>query len=766
MAGLKPPGPLSFQGSVAKNWKDWLSAYELYETASELNKKGDEVRYATFLHVAGATAQRIAKTFEFESAEVRKVEPLKKKFSGYCQPRRNMSVIRYLFNSRNQRSDETFSAYLTDLKVLISDCEFQTLEGEMLRDRIVCGIYDQGLREKLLQIENLSLQQCIDTCCITESSAQQIEQLQSSSDVHFLKGRQSRSRPQKARSSEHQRSPGTEKCANCTYLHRHPEYCPAAKEKCRKCGKMGHFSKSSRCRMNDAEYQQRSGQNDFGKDRDRVERSGGGSRHRHRDRREVKNIDADDRQKQTDDEYETDEEQVEVFIDLVVDELNTTEWTHELMIDGVNVTFKLDTGAQVNILPTDVFNNTNLTLDKSNVTLRSYSGHAMKPIGQTKCKVVVGKSVYFLTFQVVDGGVKPILGMRACKHMNLIQRCISDVTSAKPPSPPNAPAPTPNHCASADKLDFERSGRDPLARHAELFTGLGRLRNHEYNILIDHTVTPVKCLPRTTPHKLRDKVKAELDRMQELGVIERVNLPTDWVNAMTVVHKPDGRVRICLNPRGLNAAIKREHYPMPTFEQIAARIPNAQVFSKFDATSGYWQLPLTEESSYLTTFNTQFGRFRYNVMPFGISSASEIWQRAMVDEFGQLDGVEIVTEDILIWGTSIAQHDDRLTAFLKKVQSSGLKLNKTKSIIRASAIEYVGHVISSDGVKPSTERVKSIIELPYPSSKKEVETFLGMITYVGKFIPNLSEITSPLRELTQKGIAWHWSDVHAQSVTS
>ena len=95
MAGLKPPGPLSFQGNVATNWKDWLPSYELYETATELSKKSDDVRYATFLHVAGATAQRIARTFEFKSDELGKVEPLKKKFANYCQPRKNLSVLRY-----------------------------------------------------------------------------------------------------------------------------------------------------------------------------------------------------------------------------------------------------------------------------------------------------------------------------------------------------------------------------------------------------------------------------------------------------------------------------------------------------------------------------------------------------------------------------------------------------------------------------------------------------------------------------------------------
>ena len=597
----------------------------------------------------------------------------------------------------------------------------------MLRDRIVCGIYDHGLREKLLQIDSLILQKCVDTCSITESSAQQMEQLRKNTDteIHYVK---ERSRPRSSRPDEKthndrpykpQHKDAEKACGNCTYVHRWPDYCPAAKAKCRNCGMIGHFERSTKCRGTQSQHSQGkssqhqpSRQDNRGDDR-RNDRRGDHRYDRRHDHREVKNIDADETQRYSDDDstYRASDDDQEVYIDLVVDNVDALEWSKQCEIERSKVKFKLDTGAQVNILPEEIFNNTNLILERSNITLRSYSGHAMKPIGQTRCDVTVGKSVYSLAFQVVGGGVKAILGMRACEHMNLIKRCsVDDVASkaqpkdartnnskmanAKPPPAPPLPS-KPQAAASrasADRAANPNPSRshevsDPLERYSDLFSGLGRLRNHEYNISLNHDVAPVKCPPRTTPHKLRDQVRAELERMEELGVIERVKCPTDWISAMTVVRKPDGRVRICLDPRGLNAAIRREHYPMPTFEQIAARMPGARVFSKFDATSGYWQLPLTDESSYLTTFNTQFGRYRYKVMPFGISSASEIWQRAMVDEFGHMEGVEIVADDILIWGKDAAQHDARLSAFLQKVHSSGLKLNKAKSIIRASGIE-------------------------------------------------------------------------------
>ena len=167
----------------------------------------------------------------------------------------------------------------------------------------------------------------------------------------------------------------------------------------------------------------------------------------------------------------------------------------------------------------------------------------------------------------------------------------------------------------------------------------------------------------------------ELSRMENIGVIKKDTEHARWVSSMIPVSKSNGEICVCLDPRELNQAIQCQHYPMPSIEDVTARMPNVKVFSKFDATSGYWQLKLTDESSLLTTFNTPFGRYKYVRLPFGINSAGEIWQRAMIEEFGDIEGVEIVVDDFLIWGENVAQHDERLEKFLNRVRQVGLKLN-------------------------------------------------------------------------------------------
>ena len=145
-----------------------------------------------------------------------------------------------------------------------------------------------------------------------------------------------------------------------------------------------------------------------------------------------------------------------------------------------------------------------------------------------------------------------------------------------------------------------------------------------YTMELKPEVQPVVHAARKVTVALREKVKAELDRMEKLNVISKVDEPTKWVNSMVVVPKPNGAVRICLNPRDLNKAISREHYKMITLEEVTSQLSGGQYFTVLDETSGYWAMPLSKESSILTTFQTPYGRYRYLRMPFAICSAQEV----------------------------------------------------------------------------------------------------------------------------------------------
>ena len=134
-------------------------------------------------------------------------------------------------------------------------------------------------------------------------------------------------------------------------------------------------------------------------------------------------------------------------------------------------------------------------------------------------------------------------------------------------------------------------------------------------------------VPRHVPFALWDRQKAELENEESLGVIMKVDEPTDLVNSIMIVERKNGSLRICLDPRDLNKALKRERYPCPTVDDVAAKLHGAQMFAVLDATSRYWQVKLDRKSSLLTTFNTPFGRYRFNRLPFGVNTAQDVFQK-------------------------------------------------------------------------------------------------------------------------------------------
>ncbi|GFR73887.1 Pol polyprotein [Elysia marginata] len=194
---------------------------------------------------------------------------------------------------------------------------------------------------------------------------------------------------------------------------------------------------------------------------------------------------------------------------------------------------------------------------------------------------------------------------------------------------------------------------------------------------------------RRVPIPLQSKVKKELDRMKELDIIEEVTEPTDWVSPMVPVPKAKGEVRICVDLRKLNQAIQREKYIIPTFDDIIHELRGSTIFSKLDAQSGFWQIPLDPETSKLTTFITPYGRFFMKRLPFGISSAPEIFMRVVSDIIEGINGVICYFDDILCHPKTKEDHEKLLTLVHRRLEEAGLQLNKEKCVYRKRNRKHV-----------------------------------------------------------------------------
>jgi len=200
----------------------------------------------------------------------------------------------------------------------------------------------------------------------------------------------------------------------------------------------------------------------------------------------------------------------------------------------------------------------------------------------------------------------------------------------------------------------------------------------------------------------------------------------------------------------------REHHPMKTVEEVLAQIAGAKVFSVLDAKSGFLQICLDEESSFLTTFNTPVGRYRWLRLPFGIKSAPEIFQRIMDQMLEGISGATAVMDDILVAARTVAEDDRILKKVIYRATQYNLKLNMDKCLIRRSEVQYVGHLLTSEGLKPDPRKVQAVEDMPAPTDKEGVRRFIGFVTYLSKFIPNLSEEDAPLRQLLKNDIQFQW----------
>jgi hypothetical protein len=343
---------------------------------------------------------------------------------------------------------------------------------------------------------------------------------------------------------------------------------------------------------------------------------------------------------------------------------------------------------------------------------------------------------------IVDSDATPLLSLQASIDLGLIKLTYS-VESSK--------------LASSPVLDKGQV----MKEYGDLFKGIGVIPGVSQLHLKPNAV-PVINPPRRVPEALRERLKAELQQMERDGIIQKVTQPTDWVNSMVVVEKPKtGKLRICLDPKALNDAIRRPHYPMPTLEDVTSRLTNAKYFSILDITHAYWSIKLDEKSSLLTTFSTVFGRYRWLRLPFGISASSDLFQHKVEEIFEGLTGMTSIVDDILIYGETREEHDANLRNVLERAKNKGIKFNPDKCIIAVQEVPFFGHLITSNGLKPDPSKIEAVTKLGVPQNRTELETLLGMVNYLQKFSPNLAEVTSPMRSLLKKDIEFVWD--HTQT---
>ncbi|XP_035234277.1 uncharacterized protein K02A2.6-like, partial [Stegodyphus dumicola] len=400
---------------------------------------------------------------------------------------------------------------------------------------------------------------------------------------------------------------------------------------------------------------------------------------------------------------------------------STKEWTKTIIVEGTTVTFKLDTGSEVNVLPVKTYEtlsakNSNLILNKCNVVLEAFGGSKVKPDGSLMLQCSSDGVDHTLEFLIVSSKhIRPLLGIDACVKLNLIQFINKVGISIK------------------GKLDQYTIVLPPskdqfIINNSEVFEGVGKF-NGLCKIMVDDQIAPVVRPPRRVPLSLKPKLELKLSELERQGIIAKVDQPLNWVSNLVIIEKANGSLRICLDPQDLNKAIKREHVLIPTIEEILPKLCNKSIYSVLDLKDGFFQIALDGNSSDLCTFSTPFGCYKFLRLPMGISCAPEIFQKRNLENFGDIPGVLVYFDDILIAASTIQEHDKNFNR----------------------------------GMRPDPDRIKAITELQEPQNKHELQRVLGMCNYLRKFVPHFSEKTAILRELLKNKVEWQWLQLHSKA---
>ena len=474
----------------------------------------------------------------------------------------------------------------------------------------------------------------------------------------------------------------TRDCWNCERRHQFHQRasCPAFGKICNKCGEPYHFA--AQCRSNTS-----------------------GSH------KSVKAID--------------DENSDEVFpTEISAVGVDDSQIVTVRLDSGNYLRFQVDTGAQCNVVPLQLYQQAakdhklaHVSVAKSRIT--AYGGTTLPVVGTVQLNVTRGSLNATLHCKIVDGiNIRPLLGRESCLQLKIISYLDNDKV---------------NKLDTGNSLVFALDITTALTREQlikqyfkVLGPGVGLLEG-KYCIRIDNTHQPVQHAPRCVLVAIRDNLKQILEHLTQQGIITPVTEPTDWISSMVVVTKKNGMLRICLDPKDLNRAIQQDHYPLPTIEDVAICLHGAKLFTVLDVKNGFWHVALDELSSYLTTFYTPFGRFRWNRMPFGICSAPEIFQRRMHQLIEGLQGVEVVADDFVVVGRgskmedASRDHDNNLKALLDRCAERGVKLNPEKVRLRMTEVPFIGHLATSKGLCMDPAKIQAISEMPTPNNVAAVQ---------------------------------------------
>ncbi len=695
-------GRIGVLDSFDSNVESWECYYERFEQYAKVNKLEEEDVVPCLLSLMGPKTYGLLRTLVApEKPKDKTADQIYETLQTHLSPTPLTIAERFRFYKRDQKAGESIADYLEVIKRLAETCDFGDFLAIALRDKFVCGLNNEQIQKRLLTESKLTFQKAQSVAFSMETAARDAHEL--SQAKHTTSGvHKMSSKGEKGKRKYMDKSknkPQKNACYRCGRSNHTPDECYFKDRECYKCKQKGHHKDQCKAKMH-----------------------------------KVVDITQDNSDSDVD---------VPLY---KIDDNSSDAMFVTLDVEGRTLRMELDTGASVSVIGVKQYKEhfSHLPLKDTKLRLEMYNKTVSHPEGVIEVVVKNKDQTHKLPLYVIKQGDLPLLGRNWLKVVQLDWPQIKALKQ------------------SEDKED--KAIKNLQKEYEDVFSsGCGKMEGIKATLKLKEGATPKFVKARHVPLAKKDKINAKLDQLEKENIVKKVS-HSDWAAPIVTPLKKDGSVRVCGDFKvTINPQLEVEQYPLPRIDEIFANLAGGQQFSLLDLRQAYLQMEVEEESQPYLTINTHRGLYRYCRMVYGVASAPALWQRAMDQVLQGLPMVQCYLDDIIITGKDFHDHLENLSKVFERLKQYGLKVNLAKCVFFKKQVSYLGHKIDADGLHKTDDKIKAIIEAPEPKNVGQLRSFLGLVQYYHKFLPNLANVLHPLHQLLQTKCKWNWSQRHATS---
>lgn len=642
-------------------------------------------------------------------------------------PTPNEIAEQHRFYIRNQNDGETISVFVKELRKLTLHCNFNCKKCKAstidihLRSQFVRGLKDTDIREKLLQETDMTFDKAVEIAQSMEDSRQGSNQMQSTTIASVNKIQWSQKNTYKNNNKITTPKDLDGKCYRCGNESHRAHECKLKHLTCHKCNTVGHIA--SVCLKGFKP-----------------------------ERKFQKQVDANlsENQKysdQDDQNFYINSITKQTIQNNVIKKDSSGKYIVDPIINGIKCIMEFDTGASVSSMSIHNFKKLfpeSKIKKANNVSLRTYTGDKINLIGFYECTIRFGQKSAIGKLFVLADNVDNIFGREWIQALKINVHNINQLTKS-------------NEKESLEQLKIKYTA-EIYKLYSELFESkIGKLPKLQAQLPLQPGSKPVYIKPRIVPYALVEKIECEIKSLEEAKIIERIE-NTEWGTPIVPILKPDGNVRICADYKiTVNSQLQNNRYPIPRIEEIFNKLSGGKYFTTLDIHKAYLHVGMDDEGAKIQAICTHMGTYKVNRLMFGIKTAPNYWQSIMDRILEGLTGVACFFDDIVIKGSNLIELHKRTKEVLDRLKQNNLHVNKGKSKFFETSVKYLGHIVDSDGLHKTSDKIEAILNSPRPTTQTEVKQFLGLINYYYRFIPDLASKLHPLYQLLKKENTYYWT---------